>query len=176
MAGFSLAAALQRADQYINMRLGGRLSAAPPDMDARRNDFAARWLRRLHQDTGPVAGQHAGVPPRIPPRADLLEWLRFEVVREGLLLADSVIETAYTGWARPAPQCFLAIDPYALDTIPTPVAGLYSGLMYRMYLAWDRMSRTQSPLLAGRYFIFEGAATRRLCRVSLRACGAVCRW
>ena len=41
-------------------------------------------------------------------------------------------------------QCFLAIDPYALDTVSVPVGAFYAGWMYRLYLAWDRQASTES--------------------------------
>ena len=50
------------------------------------------------------------------------------------------------GRFRSHPQCFLAIDPYALDSVSLPVSAMYAGLMHSQYLVWDRQSSTQSWL------------------------------
>ena len=42
------------------------------------------------------------------------------------------------------PKCFLAIDPFALDTVSVPVGAFYGAWMHRIYLAWDRQPSTQS--------------------------------
>jgi len=83
------------------------------------------------------------------------------IAREGLLLANAVIEITQPGrMYRSNPQCFLAIDPFALDTVPTSIAGLYSGLMHRIYLVWDRQSWTQGWLQ--RTLLLRGTAYPRI--------------
>jgi len=71
-------------------------------------------------------------------------WLRFELLRQGLVIAAALIEAAPPEKPRRPPQCFLAIDPFALDSVPVPVQGLYAGFMHAQYLVWDRMVSTQS--------------------------------
>ncbi len=74
-----------------------------------------------------------------------LEWLRFELLRQGVQVADAYTEARWPNAVfRPHPKCFLAIDPFALDTVSTSVGGFYSGWMHRIYLAWDRQPSTQS--------------------------------
>jgi hypothetical protein len=74
-----------------------------------------------------------------------LQWLRFELLRQGLQIADAVVEARTPGaWYRRHPRCLLAIDPFALDTVSTPVGAFYSAWMHRIYLAWDRQPSTQS--------------------------------
>jgi hypothetical protein len=73
------------------------------------------------------------------------QWLRFEVLRQGLQIADAVVEAHFPGaWYASHPRCFLAIDPYALDTVSAMVGGFYGAWMHRIYLAWDRQPSTQS--------------------------------
>src|ERR1019366_8612705 len=50
-----------------------------------------------------------------------LEWLRFELLRQGVQIADAYTEARWPGaFFRPHPKCFLAIDPFALDTLSAP--------------------------------------------------------
>lgn len=71
-------------------------------------------------------------------------WLRFELLRQGLEIA------AAAALAGPPPheppQCLLAIDPFALDSVLVPVQAMYAGLIHAQYLAWDRQPSTQSSL------------------------------
>jgi hypothetical protein len=73
-----------------------------------------------------------------------LAWLRFELLRQGLVIANALINAAPATRERRHAQCFLAIDPFALDSVPTPIAALYSGFIHRQYLAWDRQASTES--------------------------------
>jgi hypothetical protein len=132
-----------RSDRQIAIWLGARPNAQPAEFDQRREELIA-LARELRQQTGvrPAAFVLTSHPPTVGP----FEWLRFELVREGLALGNAVVDAIGRGFYPGAPQCFLAIDPYALDTVPRPVAGLYSGFMHRIYLVWDRQSRTQSAL------------------------------
>jgi hypothetical protein len=83
-----------------------------------------------------------------------LAWLRFELLRQALWIADALEKASPRRSFRSHPQCFLAIDPYALDSVPVPVGAMYAGLMHSQYLVWDRQDSTQSwlqknALLAG---------------------------
>src|SRR4029077_373110 len=133
-----------RADNRVNLALSKNRTAEAADFKQMQDQIAG-MARRLHHETGQWPATMALTSH--PPTMGSLEWLRFEEVRLGLLLADSVVTTAYRPWQyHPRPECFLAIDPFALDTITTPVAGLYSGFMHRIFLVYDRQSRTQSWL------------------------------
>jgi hypothetical protein len=126
----------------INQALGGR-STSPSEHLRQRQQETVALIRKLKEATGREPG--VMILTSHPPTVGSLEWLRFEVVRQGLMLGDAIVEANRPGHAySPNPQCFLAIDPYALDTVPTAVAGLYSGFMHRIFLVWDRMSKTQS--------------------------------
>ena len=147
-----------RADQRITQWMGARPSATPPQFETLTRDFTT-LARRLYAETGqwPATMIFTSHPTTTGP----LEWIRFELFRQGLLLANAVMETTQKGrFYRSNPQCFLAIDPYALDTVPTPVAGLYSGFMHRIYLVWDRQSHTQSWLQ--RHLLLRGTGYFRI--------------
>ncbi len=89
------------------------------------------------------------------------EWLRFELFRQGGLVADAVVEQEHPGgWFRRHPQCFVAIDPFALDTLSPAMAGFYAGWMHRFYLAWDRQAATQNWLQ--RTFLLRGSGYPRI--------------
>jgi hypothetical protein len=75
-----------------------------------------------------------------------LAWLRFELLRQALWIADALERASPNANLRSHPQCFLAIDPFALDSVPVPVSGMYAGIMHSQYLVWDRQSSTQSWL------------------------------
>jgi len=88
-------------------------------------------------------------------------WLRFEMLRQGLQIAQALTQAEWPGlFFRPAPECLLAIDPYALDTVPAAVGGFYSGWMRRVYLAWDRQPSTQSRIQ--RHFLLQGTGYDRI--------------
>lgn len=90
-----------------------------------------------------------------------LQWLRFEILRQGLLIADAMAEECSPGaWYKPHPRCFLAIDPFALDTISPAVGGFYSGWMHRFYMAWDRQPSSQSFLQ--RHLLLRGTGYDRV--------------
>lgn len=74
------------------------------------------------------------------------QWLRFEMLRQGLEIANPLAAAAPGARWLSHPQCLLAIDPYALDTVPLPVAGIYAAWMHHVFLAWDRQPSTQSWL------------------------------
>ncbi len=74
-----------------------------------------------------------------------LEWLRFEVMRQALVVADAFVEARRPGRLfHQHPQCLLAIDPFALDTVSAAVGGFYGAWMNQIYLAYDRQPSTQS--------------------------------
>ena len=80
-----------------------------------------------------------------PPTVGPWEWLRFEVVRHGLLLGYELTRAAHPAvMGRPTSKCFLAIDPYALDTVAPATGGFYAAWMHQIYLAYDRQVSTQS--------------------------------
>ncbi len=145
------------ADQQISIWLGARPQAAPAEYNARREELVA-MTRRLEKESGrrPAVFILTSHPPTIGPQ----EWLRFELVREGLALGNAVIDAHAPGLYPPAPRCFLAIDPYALDTVSRPVGGLYGGFMHRIYLVWDRQSGTQSWLQ--RHLLLRGTGYPRI--------------
>src|SRR5438477_749841 len=104
-----------RADNLVNLTLARRRTAVPADFKAIQDQIRA-MTRRLHHETGQWPAMMALTSH--PPTTGPLEWLRFEQVRLGLLLGDTVVTTSTRPWQyRPRPECFLAIDPFALDTI-----------------------------------------------------------
>jgi hypothetical protein len=90
-----------------------------------------------------------------------LEWLRFELLRQALHVADAVAQARSPKTLfLPRPRCFLAIDPFALDTVSVPAAAFYAAWMHRIYLAWDRQPSTQSWLQ--RHFFLRGSGYDRI--------------
>jgi hypothetical protein len=131
-----------RADQKIVAALGARPAESCPSFTPAVLQLIA-LTERLYRETGqwPAAMVFTSHPPTI----GSLEWLRFEVARQGLRVANAFVEISQAGHLyRAAPECFVAIDPFALDTVATPIAALYAGFMRRVYLAWDRQSGMQS--------------------------------
>src|SRR5262249_46650969 len=149
----------KRFVQAVNRRLSGRRLADAPNLSQRLAEIKS-LTRELKAKTGQwpslfVLSSH-------PDTEGELEWVRFEVMRQGLALADAYVEERWlttedrrqktetaAGVAvlrppssvlsyAPHPKCFVAIDPFALDTVPAPVAGFYAGWMHRIYIAWDR--------------------------------------
>jgi hypothetical protein len=123
-------------------RMSGHASEINPQLPSRVAQSAA-MARSLQERTGewPAVLLLTSHGETVGPHA----WIRFEVIRQALGIAGALAEAnhpASTG--RPKPQCFLAIDPYALDTVSAIVGGLYAGLMRQVHLAWDRQPSTQS--------------------------------
>lgn len=127
---------------YLCEKMEGHAPENNPDLPAlaQRSVEMAQALKRL---TGQwpaflIATSH-------PETMGSLAWLRFELLRQGLLIANAVAGAEKpASLYRPHPQCFLAIDPYALDTVSPAVGGFYAGWMHQVYLAWDRQPSTQS--------------------------------
>lgn len=71
-----------------------------------------------------------------------VQWLRFEVMRTALLVGCILSRH---------PRFILAIDPFALDTVPWRWASLYAGLVSVLHLAWNRQF-TRTPHLQRRLF------------------------
>ena len=128
--------------QWINRKLGGYVPEENPDLPARVTQ-TVRLAQELKKRTGEwpallILTSH-------PDTEGPFQWLRFELLRQGLQIADAVVEARRPGaWFPAHPKCLLAIDPYALDTVSAPVGGFYGAWMHRIYLAWDRQPRTQS--------------------------------
>ena len=101
--------------QWVNTKMG---KYAPVDNPALRPriDETVRMAQELQKKTGqwPVLLVMTSHPDTEGPH----QWLRFEVLRQGLQIADAVVEARAPGaWYPVHPRCFLAIDPYALDTV-----------------------------------------------------------
>ena len=134
----------RRTFTAICRRLGGHAPEENPQLASRLQDTVA-LAKQLQNRTGQwpamvVLTSHAET---MGPD----QWLRFEMLRQGLQIAGAVQEarvgrTPFGGH----PKCFVAIDPYALDTVSPAVGGFYSGWMRTIYLAWDRQPSTQSWL------------------------------
>jgi hypothetical protein len=128
--------------QWVVHQMGGHTPIENPELP-RRMEETVRLARDLKAKTGQwpallVLMSH-------PETEGPLEWLRFEIMCQGLQVADAVIEARAPGSLYPGhPRCLLAIDPYALDTVSPAVAGFYAAWMSRIYLAYDRQPSTQS--------------------------------
>jgi len=127
-------------DVWICRKMGGHSAEENPELATRITE-TVEMARGLHEKTGQwpallILTSH-------PETEGPLQWLRFELLAQGIQIADAVVE-AQPVLFRHHPQCFLAIDPYALDTVSVPVGAFYAGWMYRIYLAWDRQASTQS--------------------------------
>lgn len=126
---------------WLCPKLGGHAPEHNPELEARTLQ-TVKLAKDLYAKTGRwpalfVLTSHAETEGP-------LQWLRFELLRQGLIVANAVTdENPNPGWFT-HPSCLLAIDPFALDTLPVPVAGFYAGWMHSVYLAWDRQPSTQS--------------------------------
>jgi hypothetical protein len=131
--------------------------------DRTEQSLALAQRLKSQTDAWPAVLLFAAHPPTVGP----LEWLRFEVLRQAMELADSLVEAAKPSRAyRQHPQCLLGIDPYALDTLSMPAAGFYQGWMHRIYLAWDRQSAGQSWLQS--HVLLRGTGYARIADRLLR--------
>jgi len=128
--------------QWVNCKMGGYFPIANPDLPQRKEE-TVRLAQEIKQKTGqwPALLVLTSHPNTEGPH----QWLRFELLRQGLQIADAVVEAQQPGaWYPGHPRCLLAIDPYALDTVSPPIGGFYSAWMHRIYVAWDRQPSTQS--------------------------------
>ncbi len=128
--------------QWVMRKMSGR----PPEINPGVEQCIRQTLelaKSVRQETGQwpallVVMSH-------PQTEGPLEWIRFEAMRQGILVADAYLETIQPHRLfRTHPKLLLAIDPFALDTVSAPVAGFYGGWMRRIYLAYDRQPSTQS--------------------------------
>lgn len=121
-------------------------------MGAREEALFSQWSRYASQAAALAAEakRASGRAPAIlvvtshPPTFGDTAWVRFHLFLHGLKIANYVL--ASIGSRREHPQCLLAIDPYALDSVPVWVAGLYAGFMRGIYIAYDRQASSQTPL------------------------------
>jgi hypothetical protein len=140
-------------DLWLNRKLAGHEPEHNPALPA-VTEASIKLARRVKEQTGewPAFFVLTSHPETMGP----LEWLRFELLRQGLVVAAAVAEAERPGaWFRPAPQCFLAIDPYALDTVSASVGGFYAGWMNRVFIGMDRQPSTQSWIQ--RHWLLKGS-------------------
>jgi len=123
-----------------------KMSSHPPEDNPDLPQRTAETVR-LAEDLKVQTGQWPALLVLMshPDTEGPLEWLRFELMRQGLQVADAVVEAGSPGaWYPEHPRCLLAIDPFALDTVSPAVGGFYAAWMHRFFLAYDRQSSTQS--------------------------------
>ena len=128
--------------QWVNLKLAKHAPADDPHLPER-----IREVLQLAYDSKANSGQWPGllILTSHPETEGPGEWLRFELVRQGLKIADACVEARWPDAKyRPHPKVFVAIDPFALDTVSAAAGGFYSGWMHKIYLAWDRQPSTQS--------------------------------
>ncbi|MFA5976193.1 MAG: hypothetical protein WC859_08540 [Elusimicrobiota bacterium] len=126
----------QRFYFFLNRKMAGHAPEENPELP--RTLSACKTLaHQLQEATGrwPAFLVLSSHPETVGP----LAWLRFELLRQALVVTEAVAQ----GNSK-FPQCFLAIDPYALDTVSPAVGGFYAGFMKQVYLVWDRQPSTQS--------------------------------
>jgi len=129
----------------VQLWICGKLAGHPPENNphlAERIQQTVHLSQELHRQTGQWPALLIGTSH--PETTGDGAWLRFELLRQGLEIAGAVVDAMPSQRSRWHPQCFLAIDPFALDSVPVPIQGLYAGFMHRQYLAWDRQASTQS--------------------------------
>ncbi len=144
--------------QWINCKMGDYQPVENPDLSKRIED-TVQLAKELKQKTGrwPALLVLTSHPDTEGPH----QWLRFELLRQGLQIADAMVETQNArAWYPAHPRCFLAIDPYALDTVSGAVGGFYAAWMHRIYIAWDRQSYTQSWVQ--RHILLRGSDYSRI--------------
>jgi len=131
----------RRILSWLCLRIGGHTPEILPEFagDQARAVAAAERLLRLtgQRPAVLILTTHAET---LGPHA----WLRFELIRQGMEIGDSIVDAGRPRLGRPHSECFLAIDPYALDTVSPIVGGLYAGMMNRLHVVWDRQPSTQS--------------------------------
>jgi hypothetical protein len=132
----------RRLIYWANRKMGGYTPADSPELPLRIKE-TIQLARDIKQKTSQwpallILTSH-------PDTEGPYHWLRFELLRQGLEIADAVMEMEKPGaWFTSHPECLLAIDPFALDTISIPAGAFYGAWMHRMYMAWDRQPSTQS--------------------------------
>ncbi len=158
----------RRLDLWMCRKMAGHAPEENPELEPRIAETVAlaRWLQR---ETS--AWPATLVLTSHPETMGSLQWLRFELLRQGLQVADAVVDarlkpieeisetrpnkrdgnirrpilsSRFSALTSRHPQCFLAIDPYALDTVTPSVGGFYAAWMHHVYMAWDRQPSTQS--------------------------------
>jgi hypothetical protein len=128
--------------QWINCKMGGYSPIENSELPLRIEETVT-LARNIKEKTGrwPALLILTSHPDTEGP----YHWLRFELLRLGLKIADALVEAEHPGvWFPSHPQCLLAIDPFALDTVSVPTGAFYAAWVHRMYMAWDRQPSTQS--------------------------------
>ena len=129
---------------WVNAKMGGYEPVENPDLPQRlRRNRASRQRSEAKKR---ASGLRLLVLTSHPDTEGPHQWLRFELLRQGLKVAGCRRGSCKSkgAWYPAHPRCFLAIDPYALDTVSGAVGGFYSAWMHRIYIAWDRQPSTQS--------------------------------
>ncbi len=144
--------------QFVIRKMGGHAPEFNPQLQS-RIDSTIQLARELERKTGEwpallIATSH-------PETEGPDQWLRFEVMAQGVALANAVAEARIPGkWFYAHPRCLLAIDPFALDSVSPLVGGVYAGWMHQIYLAYDRQSSSQSWLQ--RHFLLTGSSYKTI--------------
>jgi hypothetical protein len=139
--------------QWVVRKMGGHPPEDNPDLTSRITETI-----RLAQDLKARTGQWPALLVLMshPETEGPLQWLRFELMRQGLQVADAMVDAGSPGaWYPEHPRCLLAIDPFALDTVSAAVGGFYAAWMHRFFLAYDRQPSTQSWLQ--RHLFLQGS-------------------
>ncbi len=147
----------RRMDLWLCRAMGGHPALANPLL-ANRIQEALRLARAIREKTNqwPAFLFLTSHPPTEGP----LAWMRFEMLRQGLHIAFALSAEARTqGFEAQPPQCVLAVDPYALDSVSGPVGAMYAAFIHRVYFAYDRQASTQSWLQRHFFLRQAGYAT-----------------
>src|SRR5205807_4825406 len=144
--------------QWVVRKMSGHAPEENPELPRRIEETL-----RLSQDLKAKTGRWPALLILMthPDTEGPLEWLRFELMRQGLLAADAVVEAGSpSAWYPEHPRCLLAIDPFALDTVSPVVGGFYAAWMHRFFLVYDRQSSTQSWIQ--RHVFLRGSEYHRI--------------
>jgi len=135
--------ALRRSmDLWLCQKMGGHAAEYNPSLSGRVAEAIALG-ERLSRETGKWPAflfLTAHAPTEGP-----FQWVRFEVLRQGLIIAFDFSRAGQAaGFRMRNPECLLAVDPYALDSVPVSIGATYAAFIHQVYFAFDRQFSTQS--------------------------------
>lgn len=129
-------------DMWLCQTMGGHAAEYNPSLSGHVAETIALG-ERLEKETGRWPAflfLTAHAPTQGP-----FQWVRFELLRQGQVLAFDFSQAGREKRLKAGtPQCLLAVDPYALDSVPMYVGAIYAAFIRQVYFAYDRQFSTQS--------------------------------
>lgn len=147
----------QTFDLWVIRKMAGRPELQDPLVPAHEQRVfeLSDWLQQK-------TGQYPAVlfPTSHADTEGPYAWLRFEVFYRAIHASFQLLRRFPTPFNQPIPQCVLAVDPYAVDSVSLPIGAIYAAWMSQVYFTIHR--QPSQRLWFHRYFFFSKNAASQV--------------